>query len=82
MVIGSLTQHDSSFFGVDLFDYVYPVYTLCGKIFINALTLVVVPLVSSSIITGIARIGNEKSFGRLGATDVCVLSGHQACSPF
>ncbi len=67
MVIGSLTQRGSSFFGVNLFDYVYPVYNLCGKIFINALTLVVVPLVSSSIITGIARIGNEKSFGRLGA---------------
>ncbi len=67
MVIGSLTQRGSSFFGVDLFDYVFPVYSLCGKIFINALTLVVVPLVSSSIITGIARIGNEKAFGRLGA---------------
>jgi Na+/H+-dicarboxylate symporter len=66
MVIGSLTQQDSTLFGIQFFDYVYPVYDLCGKIFINALTLIVVPLVSSSIITGIARIGNEAAFGRLG----------------
>jgi proton glutamate symport protein len=67
MLIGSFTQHDSTLFGIPLFEYTYPVYELCGKIFINALTLIVVPLVSSSIITGIARIGNEAAFGRLGA---------------
>lgn len=44
----------------------YSVYELIGKLFINALTLIVVPLVSSSIITGIARIGKESAFGRLG----------------
>lgn len=66
MAVGSLTQKGSTFFGIDLFHFVFPIYDLCGKIFINALTLVVVPLVASSIITGIARIGNESSFGRLG----------------
>jgi len=66
MVIGSFTQQGFTLFGIDLYDYTYPVYDLCGKIFINALTLIVVPLVSSSIITGIARIGNESAFGRLG----------------
>ncbi len=66
MIIGSYTQSGSSLFGIDLFDFMYPIYNMCGKIFINALTLVVVPLVSSSIITGIARIGNESAFGRLG----------------
>ncbi len=67
ILIGSLAQQDSTYFGVHVYDYTYPFFTLCGKIFINALTLVVVPLVASSIITGIARIGNESSFGRLGA---------------
>src|SRR5581483_1019004 len=66
MVVGSLTQKGSTFFGTDLFHFTFPIYDLCGKIFINSLTLVVVPLVASSIITGIARIGNESSFGRLG----------------
>ncbi len=67
MVIGSMTQQGSTLFGIDLFAFAFPVYSLLGKVFINALTLVVVPLVSSSIITGIARIGNDSSFGRLGA---------------
>lgn len=66
ILIGISTQKGTLLFGIDLFDYAYPVYTLCGKIFINALTLVVVPLVSSSIMTGIARIGSESAFGRLG----------------
>lgn len=66
MIIGSFTQQGSTHFGIQLFEYAFPVYDLCGNIFINALTLIVVPLVSSSIITGIARIGNEASFGRLG----------------
>lgn len=67
MAVGSFTQKGSTFFGMDLFGFAFPIYDICGKIFINALTLVVVPLVASSIITGIARIGNESSFGRLGA---------------
>ncbi len=48
-------------------DNFYGVVDVLGKIFLNALMLVVVPLVSSSIITGISRIGNEGAFGRLGA---------------
>jgi Na+/H+-dicarboxylate symporter len=67
MIIGSFTQQSSTLFGVHIYNYAFPVYDLCGKIFINALTLIVVPLVSASIITGIARIGNESAFGRLGA---------------
>lgn len=66
ITIGSLTTEGSSFLSIDLFKLTMPIYDLCGKIFINALTLVVVPLVSSSIITGVARIGNESAFGRLG----------------
>lgn len=42
------------------------IFNLIGQIFLNALNLVVVPLVASSIITGTARIGGEFSFGRLG----------------
>jgi Na+/H+-dicarboxylate symporter len=66
MIVGSLTQKGATLFGIDLFHYTFPIFELCGRIFINALTLIVVPLVSSSIITGIARIGNEASFGRIG----------------
>src|SRR3990167_2146046 len=63
MFVGSWTGTQTEIFGVNL----YNLFDILGKIFINALTLIVVPLVSSSIITGIARIGNDGSFGRLGA---------------
>lgn len=62
VVIGPLTGTTSGIFGITF----YSIYDLIGKLFINALMLVVVPLVSSSIITGIARIGNDSTFGRLG----------------
>jgi len=61
--VGSLTGTTAEIFGVTFVS----LYDLIGKLFINSLMLIVVPLVSSSIITGIARIGNDSAFGRLGA---------------
>lgn len=61
VIVGTLSDQNTTLLGINL----YSVYDLIGQLFINALMLVVVPLVSSSIITGIARIGNEGSFGRL-----------------
>lgn len=60
--LGSITGKEGGFWGITF----YSIYDVIGKLFINALTLVVVPLVSSSIITGIARIGSDTSFKRLG----------------
>ncbi len=62
ILIGTWTGTDKGIFGVTF----YSIYDLLGTIFLNALTLIVVPLVSSSIITGVARIGNDEDFGRLG----------------
>ncbi len=62
IIVGSLSGTKATLLGINL----YNLYDLLGKIFINALTLVVVPLVSSSIISGIARIGGDGSFKRLG----------------
>ena len=45
---------------------VYQIFELGGKLFLNALKLVVIPLVASSIIMGAARIGAE-SMGSMGA---------------
>ena len=63
IIIGTLTGPHAEILGISL----YSIYDLGGKIFINSLSLIVVPFVSSSIITGIARISNEGSLGRLGA---------------
>ena len=59
---GAWVGEDKGLFGITYFSLL----DIFGTIFLNALTLIVVPLVSSSIITGVARIGNEQSFGRLG----------------
>lgn len=62
VLFGSWVGSQASVFGITF----YTIVDVIGTIFLNALTLVVVPLVSSSIITGISRIGNEGAFGRLG----------------
>lgn len=62
VICGTLTGSTTGIFGVTFYSF----YDLVGKLFINSLTLIVVPLVASSIILGLARIGGEKDFGRLG----------------
>lgn len=41
-------------------------YVFIGKIFINALKMIIVPLIMSSIIVGVANIGGGDDVGRLG----------------
>ncbi len=62
MIVGKYTGTTAGIFGITF----YSMYDFIGQLFLNALTLVVVPLVSSSIITGIAKIGSDNSFGRVG----------------
>jgi len=62
MLIGSWSGTDKTLFGVNL----YSVFDLFGTLFLNALTLIVIPLVTSSIISGVAKMGGEKDFGRVG----------------
>ncbi len=44
----------------------YGVYEFLGTLFMNGLRMIIVPLVVSTIITGIAGIGAEAGFARLG----------------
>lgn len=62
IIAGLLSGPDKGIFGITFVQ----IYALIGQLFLNALTLVVVPLVASSIITGTARMGGEGSFGTLG----------------
>ncbi len=55
--------------GLYLTDYVEYV-TWMGDIFLRALKMVIVPLILSSIISGVANIGSGESFGRLGIKTV------------
>jgi len=61
-VAGSLAGTDATLFGVRW----YAVFDFIGTLFLNALKMLIVPLVVSSIIVGIAGIGGGGAFGRLG----------------
>lgn len=62
-VIGLMSTPDSTLLGIP---YVQ-LFGFLGKLFLNALTLLVVPLVSSSVVFGISQMGRDSSFPRLGA---------------
>lgn len=54
-----------------LFGIIFPAWTeytnWMGEIFLRALKMIVVPLIITSVITGVANIGSAKNLGRLGA---------------
>lgn len=59
---GLLSGRSAGLFGVTF----YEVYDLIGTLFLNALKMIVVPLIVSAIITGVAGIGGAQGLGRLG----------------
>ena len=61
-IAGSLTGSNGTILGVRFLD----IFEFIGTLFINALKMLIVPLIFSAIITGISNIGNQKGFGRLG----------------
>ena len=66
VVAGSLTGTQASLFGFQIYD----AYEFVGTLFLNALKMIIVPLVASSIIIGIAAMGNNKDLGRLGGKTI------------
>ena len=62
VVAGTLSGTDSSLFGVP----VLAIYTFLGSLFMNALKMLIVPLIFSSIITGVSGMDDGESMGRLG----------------
>jgi Na+/H+-dicarboxylate symporter len=67
VLAGLLTGKDASLFGVTF----YSIFEFVGTLFLNALKMLIVPLVASSIIIGIAGIGQQHGhLGRLGGKTV------------
>lgn len=62
MVAGTLSGADSSLFGIS----VLAIYSFLGDLFMNALKMLIVPLIFSSIISGVSGMGDAESMGRLG----------------
>lgn len=62
VIAGSITGKDMSIIGVKFYD----VYAFLGTLFLNALKMLIVPLIVSAIITGVMNIGASGNIGRLG----------------
>ena len=62
LVAGWITGPEKALFGIPYLKF----YHFIGQLFLNALHMVAIPLVSASIILGTTRMGSESSFGILG----------------
>lgn len=65
-VAGTLTGRDAGLFGVTY----YEAYDFIGALFLNALQMIVVPLIMASIITGVSGMSGSGGLGRLGMKTV------------
>lgn len=61
-IAGSLTNQDTMIFGLSTFS----TFDFFGTMFLNGLKMIIVPLVLSSIICGVAGMGADDNIGRLG----------------
>jgi proton glutamate symport protein len=59
---GTLSGTEAGVFGVTF----YQVYEFVGSLFLNALKMIIVPLITASIISGIASLGGGEELGRIG----------------
>ena len=62
IMAGLLTNAETAFLGVT----VTGIYDFMGTMFLNALRMLIVPLIMSSIISGVAGLGSGSDLGRLG----------------
>ncbi len=61
VIAGRLSGVDGALLGIKF----YPVYEFIGALFMNALKMIIVPLIVSTIITGVSGLGNTQGLGRL-----------------
>jgi Na+/H+-dicarboxylate symporter len=62
VLAGLLSGTEGRWLGI----HFYAVYAFMGTLFMNALMMIIVPLIMSSIISGIAGVGETHALGRLG----------------
>ena len=66
VIVGSVLNKESALLGVSM----YGVMNFVGSMFLNALKMVIIPLVLSSIICGVASLGTGDNIGRLGGKTI------------
>ena len=62
VIVGTSTSLIESLIGVDL----YPLFDFFGALFLNALKMIIVPLIVTSIVSGMAGVEQGSAFARLG----------------
>ncbi len=62
VLVGWALTPASELFGITLLS----VFDFVGKMFLNALKMIIVPLITASIIVGVSGLGGGEDFGRLG----------------
>ena len=62
VIAGLLSGKTAGLFGITF----YQAYDFIGTLFLNALKMIIVPLIVSSIIVGVAGVGGTHGLGRLG----------------
>jgi Na+/H+-dicarboxylate symporter len=62
VIAGSITGTEMGLWGIRF----YQLYEFFGALFLNALKMLIVPLITSSIIVGMMNIGSGETLGRLG----------------
>lgn len=63
---GILTSNETVILGFKPYD----LYTFIGKLFINGLKMLSIPLILTSIISGMASIGSDAMIGKMGMRTV------------
>ena len=66
VLAGLITGADSSILGIPFL----AIYTFFGTLFMNALKMIIVPLIMSSIIVGVSSFGGTQGLARLGSRTV------------
>jgi len=66
IIVGLLVGEDGNLFGLTF----YAMFDFVGQLFLNALKMLIVPLIVSSIIVGVASIGGSDNLGRLGGKTI------------
>ena len=64
VIAGFITGEERSFFGIVSF---YSIFNFLGVLFLRALKMIIVPLIASSIITGVCGVGSTGSLGKIGS---------------
>ena len=63
VIVGWAVTAETSIFGVTLVS----IFDFIGKLFLNALKMIIVPLIVSSSMMGVSNLGSSDAFGRLGS---------------